>query len=360
MTEDYYKVLGVSKDASNEDIKKAYRQLAHKYHPDKSGGNEKKFKEVNEAYQVLSNKEKKAQYDRFGGVFEGTPGGAPYRQAGFGEGWNVDFGGDMVDLSDVLESLFGQFGGQRRQTYTHGSDIETLQEISLEEAYKGLKRTISLKTYISCDACKGLGHDKSKGFTTCTVCQGRGEIKEQKRTFFGNFAQVKSCPKCSGRGEMPNKPCEVCEGAARVLGMKEIIIDINPGVENGQIIKVSGAGEAGEREGSNGDLYVVIKVKPHPVFSRNKRDLLMEREISFTDALLGRKIKIEDINGETFEVSMPQEFNVKDKLRVPGRGMPVFGLIHNRGDLYISFTLKTPKKLSTKAKKLLEDLEGGL
>ncbi len=362
MAEDYYKVLGVSKGASDEDIKKAYRQLAHKYHPDKSGGDEKKFKEVNEAYQVLSNSEKKAQYDRFGQTFDGMPGGAPYGQPGFGEGfnWNVDFGGDMVDLSDMLESIFGQFGGQRRQTYTHGSDMEIVQDISLEEAYKGLKRTIKFKTYISCDVCGGLGHDKRKGFLTCTVCQGQGEIKERKKTFFGNFAQVRSCPKCSGRGEIPNDPCKICEGAGRALGMKEVTVDINPGVESGQIIKVSGAGETGEREGLSGDLYVVIRIKPHHTFSRNKNNLLITQEIRFTDALLSKKIEIKDVSGETFEVTIPQGFNIKDKLRVPGRGMPVFGLLHNRGDLYISFTLKTPKKLSAKAKKLLEDLEGEL
>jgi len=363
--EDYYKTLGVSHDASEGEIKKAYRTLAHKYHPDKSGGDEKKFKEVNEAYQVLSDREKKAQYDRFGRVSEGIPGGgAPYGPGDFGFGgpgggfnWNVDFGEDMVDLGDILESVFGQFGGRRRQTYTHGSDIEITQEITLEEAFHGMGRTINFKTYVSCTTCEGLGYDKSKGLVTCQVCQGRGEIKEQKRSFFGNFAQVKACPTCTGRGQVPELPCKTCKGAGRISGMKDITVDISPGVESGQIIKMKGAGEAGEKGGSSGDLYLIIRIKPHTIFSRSKNNLFITQEAHFTDALLGRKIKVKDINGEKFEVSIPQDFDVKEKLRILGRGMPVFGSASTRGDLYISFTLKTPKKISAKAKKLLEELE---
>lgn len=366
--DDYYKILGVTKNASDEEIKKAYRRLAHKYHPDKPDGDEKMFKKINEAYQVLSNKEKRAQYDRFGRVFS-TGGGPAYGGEGFnwdnfdfgaGGNYRFDFGEDMFDLNSILENLFANFGGSKRQTYTHGSDIEITKEITLSEAFHGINSKVKFKTYIPCKFCQGLGYDKSKGFAGCSLCQGRGEVKEQRKTFFGHFAQIKTCPTCRGRGEVPNKICDVCGGSGRILGEREVAFEVSPGVEDGQLIKVKGAGETGERGGAKGDLYITIRIKPHPVFRREKADLYMTKEVKFTDALLGRKIRIKDISGEEFEVVIPQNFDFKDKLRVPGRGMPIFGFGASRGDLYISFTLKTPKKLSAKAKKLLEDLEGEL
>lgn len=350
---DYYQILGVSKTASEEEIKKAYRKLAHKYHPDKPGGDEKKFKEINEAYQVLSNREKRAQYDRFGRVFAEGGGWPPG-----GMNWG-DFGfEDMFDLGDMLENLFVHFGGPRRQTYTQGSDIELMEEITLEEAFRGKKSKIRFGTMVTCGHCDGFGYDKHAGFSKCSLCQGRGEIKEEKRTFFGHFAQVKTCPDCRGRSEIPNKVCEICKGLGRNSGEREVEIEINPGVEDGQIIKVKGAGEAGERESAAGDLYLTVKLKPHEHFTRIKNDLYLTKEVKITDALLGKKIRLKDINGESFSVSVPEDFNFKDKLRVPGRGMPIFGLGSTRGDLYVTFTLKTPKKLSPKTRKLLEELDG--
>jgi molecular chaperone DnaJ len=266
----------------------------------------------------------------------------------------------MFDLGDILENLFVNFGGPRRQTYTQGSDIEIVTDISLEEAFRGTRPEIVFKTKIKCESCNGLGYDKNEGISGCSRCQGRGEIREEKKTFFGHFAQVKACPDCRGRGEVPNRVCSACKGVGRVSGERKVRIEISPGVENGQIIKVKGAGEAGEREAAVGDLYVTVRVAPHPVFERIKNDLFLSREVKITDALLGKKIKLKDINGEVFSISVPADFNFKDKLRVPGRGMPVFGLGANRGDLYVSFVLKTPKKLSEKAKKLLEELEGEL
>ncbi|OGG40055.1 hypothetical protein A2116_00190 [Candidatus Jorgensenbacteria bacterium GWA1_49_17] len=358
---DYYEILGVSKAASEDEIKKAYRKLAHKYHPDKPDGNEQKFKEINEAYQVLSNKDKRAQYDRFGRVFTegGIPHGAEWGNFGFNPGgFNWRFDDDMFDLGDVLENLFVQFGGgPRRQTYTQGSDIEIVTQISLEEAFRGVKPEMEFKTQINCESCNGLGYDKGAGFSNCSLCQGRGEIREEKKTFFGHFAQVKTCPDCRGRGEIPKKICVDCKGLGRITGKRKVAIEISPGVEDGQIIKVKGAGEAGERESASGDLYVAVKVKPHAVFERIKNDLYTTKEVRITEALLGKKIKFKDVNGESFGVSVPGDFNFKDKLRVSGRGMPVFGFGATRGDLYISFTLKTPKKLSEKAKKLLGELE---
>lgn len=360
--DDYYKILGVSKGADETEIKKAYRRLAHKYHPDKPGGDESKFKKINEAYQVLSNREKRAEYDRFGRVFDGgTHYETPFGGGFPGFNWDFNFNEDLFDFGDMFQEFFGQFrGGTRRQTYTAGSDIELKEEIALEDAFHGAKKKISFSTNLPCGECGGLGYDKAKGLKTCSVCQGRGEIKEQKKTFFGNFAQIKVCPTCFGRGEVPNKPCGVCLGMGRIAGRREATITISPGVEDGQLVKLPGAGEAGERGGKSGDLYVVIGVKPHAVFSRVKSDLFMTVEIRFTDALLGRVIKLKDINGEHFTVAVPAGFDFNEKLRVPERGMPVFGMPQKRGDLYVSFKMKTPKRLSPKAKKLLEDLDGEL
>ncbi|MGC9603452.1 MAG: DnaJ C-terminal domain-containing protein [Minisyncoccia bacterium] len=375
MNKDYYKILGVGKTATEEDIKKAYRKLAHQYHPDKQGGNEAKFKEINEAYQVLSNKDKRAQYDRFGQVFEGGgagggnpfAGGFPNDFGGFGFGgqpggggfnWNV--GGGEGDLNDIFETIFEQFGGgRRRQTYAQGSDAEIVQDIGLEEAFRGLKRTLNFKTYLVCDACQGLGHDKNKGFDTCGMCGGRGEINVERKTFFGQFAQVKTCPDCSGSGQIPKSPCPKCKGKGRVFGAKEVTIDIAPGVEDGQIIKIQGGGEAGERQGGVGDLYVVVKIKPHSAFVRKKEDLYMSKDIGLTEALLEKDIHVTDISGEKFSVKIPGGFSLQEKMKIPHRGMPKFGS-SSRGDLYISFNLKLPKRVSGKAKKLLEDLEGEL
>jgi molecular chaperone DnaJ len=370
---DYYKILGVSKAATEEEIKTAYRKLAHQHHPDKQGGNEAKFKEINEAYQILSNKEKRSQYDRFGQVFEGgMPGGAGPFPGGFdfsgfgfggqpgGQGFNWSAGGEPGDLNDIFETIFEQFGGgRRRQTYAQGSDVEIVQDISLEDAFRGLRRSLNFKTYLVCDACQGLGHDKTKGFSTCGICGGRGEINVERKTFFGQFAQVKTCPDCSGSGQIPKSPCSKCKGKGRTFGSKEVTVAIAPGVEDGQIIKINGAGEAGERQSSTGDLYVVVKIKPHSVFTRKKEDLYVTKDISVAEALLGKDIHMTDVSGEKFLVRIPGGFSLQEKMKVPHRGMPKFGS-SSRGDLYISFDLKLPKHVSGKAKKLLEDLEGEL
>jgi molecular chaperone DnaJ len=370
MPKDFYTILGVSRDASEEDIKRAYRKLAHQHHPDKQSGNEAKFKEVNEAYQVLGNKEKRSQYDRFGQTFEGgMPGGGQggfrWEDFGFGGGQAGPFGGGGVnfeggDFGDIFETIFDQFGGRPRQTYRRGSDIEAHEELTLEEAFEGLTRTLRFKTHIPCGACAGLGYDKAKGTTKCTTCGGQGKVREEKRTFFGNFSQVKACPKCEGRGEVPNAPCTTCAGKGRVTGNREVPITFAPGIESGQVVKLQGQGEAGEHGSEAGDLYVVVRVKPHATFSRAKTDLSMEVDVKVIDALLGSDIHVRDIGGAEFMVAVPAGFNIREKLKVPGRGMPRFGGVMSsahRGDLYISFNVKTPKHLSAKARKHLEELK---
>lgn len=377
MNKDYYKILGVNKSSSEEDIKKAYRKLAHKYHPDKPGGDEAKFKEVNEAYQVLSNKEKRAQYDRFGRVFsdqQGSSGQNPFSGFDASNFGGFDFNnvhwsnsGDFSDWTDIFEEIFSQFGGggvpRKRQTYTHGSDIQIKHKITLEDAFKGKDEKIKFQTMVACEDCEGYGHDKDSDFKTCSTCQGQGEIRERKKTFFGEISQVKSCQDCFGKGEVPEKKCGRCSGAGRVVGTREIEVEIRPGVDEGQIIKIKDQGETGERRGNNGDLYLIINIEDHPVFKREGDDLYMKKEINITDALLEKDIKIKDISGEEFSVKIPKGFNLNDDLLVSGRGMPKnpslnpFGAGKNRGDLYINFQMTTPKKLSKKAKKILEDLD---
>lgn len=349
---DYYKILGVERSASVDEIKKAYRELAHQHHPDRPGGNESKFKEISEAYQILSNKEKRAQYDRFGRVPSGTP--------GFGGGnFEFDFGfnpEDISDLSDVFEAFFEGFGLRKRKTYRRGSDIEIAMEISLEEAFHGVRKTLSYFAAVTCERCGGIGHDKAAGVSSCSACGGQGEIKENRNTFFGSFSQVRTCPKCSGTGEIPNKLCSACSGSGRQSGQRKVEVMIKPGLDDGQVIHVREAGEAGERGSDSGDLYVLVRVKPHPVFQRRVADLYLRQDVRLAEVLLGRKIKIKHLNGETVTAEIPARFNIREKLRLPDLGMPKLEG-RGRGDLYIELNLKLPKYLSPRAKKLLEELD---
>jgi molecular chaperone DnaJ len=360
---DFYKILGVEKSASEEEIKKAYRKLAHQYHPDKAGGNEQKFKEINEAYQVLSNKEKRAQYDRFGRVFDGSggPSAGPFSGfdfRGFQDGFEFGFDSsnleDLGSVSDIFDAFFEGLGIKRRKTYQRGADLEFVKEITLEEAFRGLTTTIRLDTLIVCKHCDGVGHFPQEGFVKCGTCEGRGEIRENRQTFFGQFSQVRSCSKCQGQGQIPNKVCNQCSGSGRIKGNQLVEISIAPGITDGQLIKVAGAGQAGERGAGAGDLYVRIKIKPHHTFQRLHDDLIIKKNLNLLDVLLGKKIEVPTIAGGKINVEIPEDFNLRERLRIIGEGMPRLGS-HSRGDLYVEFQVKTPKKLNPKIKKLLEN-----
>jgi molecular chaperone DnaJ len=361
---DYYSVLGISKSASDEEIKKAYRKLAHKHHPDKTGGEDKQFKEVNEAYQVIGNKEKRAQYDRFGATFDGAGGGAGGGGFGFdpnGAQWNVNVG-DIPNINEIFDNFFGgrARGGSRRGIGVNGNDIEILQEITLEDAFRGVTRSLRFKTYGHCPECGSKGYDESAGKDKCTECNGSGEVKKEMRTILGNMMQSETCSSCEGGGEKPKKQCTKCNGDGRLYEVKEVSLDISPGVEDGQTIQLTGKGESGAKGGRDGDLFLHIRVKPHTVFSRSKNELVMERKISVIDALLGKEVVVKDIGGDTIGVVIPSGFDVSEPLRVSGRGMPKFGHYRgpsSRGDLYIKFKLTLPKKMSKKAKELLTELE---
>lgn len=348
MKKDYYAILGISKTATADEIKKAYRRLAHQYHPDKQGGDEAKFKEVNEAYQVLSNPEKRKQYDQFGHAF-GAGG-----QGGFGGaqwGWSGQAGFEGApDWSDIFDAVFEGFGGGKRRTYERGSDLEVPLTITLEEAKQGKRLDLDLETYVQCATCMGVGHDEKAGSTTCTKCGGRGEVRETRRTFFGDFAKVAQCDKCTGTGKIPNKICGSCKGTGRVYGKKKLVIEIRPGVEDGQIIRMPGMGEAGMHRAGSGDVYVRIRIKPHAVFTRKGQDLFTTVPVRIVDVLLSRPVKIPLLGGGSTEIVIPAGFDLASEFRVKGEGMTA------RNDLIVRFEVKTPKRVDAKTKELLEEL----
>lgn len=367
MSKDYYKILGVERSSSDEQIKKAYRRLAHEHHPDKKSGNEAKFKEINEAYQVLSNKEKRTTYDQFGtadfnaGGFNGNPFGGFSTGEGPGAGWdfnNINFGaGGEVNVGDIFEAFFEGMGvKQKRRSYERGSDLEVRELITLEEAFHGVSKKLSYDVLLKCETCGGHGYDVKTGVKTCDACNGQGEIQETKKTFFGNFAQVRGCGECFGTGKKPNQICKDCRGLGRKKGTKEINYDILAGIADNQIIKIAGAGEAGERNTESGDLYVRVKIKPHAVFRREENDLYITKELPIIDALSEEKIIFMGLDGRKIGVPIPVGFHLRENLKVAGEGMPRFRT-YGRGDLYIAFDIKMPMKPNAQAKKLLEELK---
>jgi len=361
MNKDYYKILGVSRDASSEKIKKAYYKLAHKYHPDK-GGDGKKFKEINEAYQVLSNKEKRSQYDRFGRVFERTPGGG---EPGFDFNWawgnpgaNFDFA--FGDLGGIMEEIFGSGFPQKRKDLKRGKNIAIDIEVSLEDILEGKKKEITLYKQILCSRCQGTGAEPGTKINECFSCRGTGQVQQIKKTFFGSFTRYIICPECRGEGSRAEKPCNVCRGEGRVKGKEGLKIFIPAGVDTNQVIKIAGSGNSGRRGGKTGDLYVRIFVKPHSVFKRKGDNLYLKTSISFSQAALGGEIEIPTLGGKKILLKVPSGSESGKILRISKKGMPHFSNL-GRGDLYIELIVKTPKKITKKQKELLEELrENGL
>jgi len=358
MMKDYYKILGVPRNASQEEIKKAYYKLAHKYHPDK-GGDESRFKEINEAYRVLSDKEKRAQYDRYGRVFEEGKGFGP--ETGFGWAWqrpDIDFDFDFgfEGLEDILDEFFGWGKAFQKKDLKRGKDIRIDMEISLEDCQKGVKKLISLKKYVVCKRCGGTGAEPGSGIKECFSCRGTGRVQQIKRTFFGSFTRYMTCPECGGEGYKLEKPCNVCHGEGRIRDKEEILIEIPPGVDTNQVIKFPQKGNAGRKKGKPGDLYLRIFVKEHPVFERKGDDLYLTQVITFSQAVLGDKIEIPTLEGEKILLKIPKGTQSGDILRIPQKGIPHFRS-SGRGSLYVKLVIKTPKRLTEKQKELLEKLK---
>ena len=362
---DYYEILGVTKSATQEDIKKAFHKLAHKYHPDK-GGDEKKFKEINEAYQVLSDKQKRAQYDQFGRVFENgqQPGANPFDGQGFNWAWGnrpqgEDAEFEFDNIGDIFEEFFGGgFGGARRtnkKNARRGKDIQVDLEINLERTLKDSVEKINLTKQVVCNRCNGNGAEPGTKVKECFSCRGTGQVQQVKKTVFGSYTTLATCPECKGEGTIPEKPCNVCKGEGRLKGTETIEVKIPAGIDANQIIRVEGKGEAGKKGAAAGNLFVRIFVKQHSVFERRGDDLFAESEINFSQAALGDEIEIKSLEGTNILLQVPAGTESGKVLRISGKGIPHFNG-YGRGNLYVELKIKTPKKLTREQKKLLEEL----
>jgi molecular chaperone DnaJ len=347
---DFYDVLGVTKNASPEELKSAYRKLAVKHHPDKNPGNkvsEDKFKEASEAYGVLSDQEKKQNYDNFGhAAFEG---GGGRQGGGFGGG----FGG--ADFSDIFEDFFGDFGGSgrrsggRRSANNRGSDLRYDLSITLEEAHEGKKQDIKFSTTEKCETCKGNGSKPGSSPDRCTTCGGNGKV----RTNQGFFTVQQTCPQCAGSGEEITNPCNDCNGQGSKQTSKKISVTIPKGVDDGTRIRLAGKGEAGTKGGASGDLYLFINVHSHDLFKRSDENLFFEFPISIADAALGTTIEIPTIDGGKAKIKIPDGTQNGKQFRLKGKGMPYMRGSGN-GDLYVQINTEVPISLNKAQKELLE------
>ena len=347
---DYYDILGVNKSASKDEIKKAYRTTAFKYHPDKNPGDkvaEEKFKEASEAYSVLSDDKKKTNYDQFGhAAFESGGGGGQ----GFG-------GFDASSFSDIFEDFFSDFTGgsrssSRRSSSNRGNDLRYDLSISLEEAYKGLDKKINYTTYKKCSSCKGSGAEPGSKPITCDYCDGRGKIRSNQ----GFFTIQQTCPQCNGYGETISKACSTCRGNGKTQSNENVSVKIPKGVDDGTRIRLAGKGEAGSKGGGNGDLYLFISVQNHSLFKRAEENLFFELPISFADAALGTTIEVPCIDGSKVKVKIPAGTQHGKQLRLKEKGMPVLKR-SSFGDLYIRIIPEVPVSLTKRQKEILEEFK---
>jgi molecular chaperone DnaJ len=360
MAKDYYKILGLEKNASAEDVKKAFKKSAMQHHPDRPGGNEAKFKEINEAYQVLSDAEKRGRYDQFGSDFE--------QQGGFGQGMNwedfmraarggqggsnfgFDFGGD---LGDIFGDLFGSGQGRRRQS--RGRDIQVDVEIDFKESAFGVEKEMSLRKQNKCDVCRGAGGEPGSKMEKCSTCKGQGQVTQMQRTFLGAMQTVATCPDCHGRGERSGKKCKHCGGDGILSKTSSIKIKIPAGIDNGQSIRLEGHGEAAPHGGQSGDLYVRVHVKSLKGFARDGYNVYTHAEISYPQAVLGDHIEVETLDGMV-KLAVPEGTESGQLIRIKDKGIK--HLERNaRGDHYVKVKIRVPKKLSREARKKLDELK---
>ena len=354
MSKDYYKTLGVDKNADAAEIKKAYRKLAMKYHPDQNKDNpdaEAKFKEVSEAYDVLKDEQKRAAYDQFGtAAFDGSMGGGP---GGFG-----GFGGGAGAFSDIFEDMFGDFmggGGSRAgrgQSAMRGSDLQYTLEISLEDAFKGKETTIKVPVNATCDVCDGSGAESGSAAEKCDTCDGIGRVRQQQ----GFFTIERTCPTCQGQGTIIKNPCKKCGGQGRIRKEKTLKIKVPPGVDTGRRIRLAREGEAGVRGGPSGDLYVLLAVKPHKFFRRDGANLYCRVPIPVTKAVLGGEIEVPTIEGKTSKVKIPEGTQTGQQFRLRSKGMSMLQS-ENRGDMFIEIFVETPVNLNKKQKDMMKQLD---
>lgn len=352
MAKDFYNLLGVEKSASQEELKKAFRKLAHQYHPDKTGGDDSKFKEINEAYQVLGDPEKRAKYDQFGSAaFEnGGMGGNPFGGAG-GFDFSGFQGAGFEDLGDMFGDMFGFGGGGRRRT-RRGGDIQVDMDLSFRDAVFGVEREVSLNKPSSCERCGGVGAEPGSSMKTCKTCDGKGVRVHATRTILGTIQQKVTCSDCEGRGEIPEKNCTQCHGDGVVRSKKTFQVSIPAGVDNGAILRIRGAGEA-VKGGESGDLFIRLHVKSDPRFTREGSVIHTEERIGFTQAALGATLQVETLDGTT-SLDIPAGTQSGATFRLRDKGVPQG---HKRGDHIVTVTVVTPTRLSREQKKLLEELD---
>ena len=351
---DYYEVLGVSKGADEKELKSAFRKMAKKYHPDANPGDntaEQKFKEVNEAYDVLKDADKKAAYDRFGhAAFEGGMGGGPRGGGAYG-------GGDFASaFSDVFDDLFGDImgrrGGAAGQRAVRGSDLRYNLRITLEDAYRGLQKSIQVPTAVHCGTCHGTGAESGAEPQPCPTCSGMGKVRAQQ----GFFTVERTCPTCSGMGQIIKNPCTKCGGAGRVEKDRSLSVNIPAGVETGTRIRLAGEGEAGLRGGPSGDLYIFIEVAEHPLFQRDGVNLYCRVPVSMTSAAMGGDIEVPTIDGGRSRVKVPAGSQSGRQMRLRGKGMPALRG-GGSGDMMIELAVETPVNLTSRQKELLKEFE---
>jgi len=368
LAKDYYEILGVDKDASDDDIKRAFRKLAHKHHPDKGNGNDEKFKEINEAYQVLSDKQKRSQYDQFGHAFDGAggsggAGGFGGFSAGGGPAGGWDFsnfqqagggaqGFDFGNMGDIFEGVFG--GRRRSRGPMQGRDIEMDAEVDFMDTVTGSEQDVKVYKRMKCPNCNGNGAEPGTKIETCPECNGQGQVTQARQTILGTFQQVTTCPKCKGEGKIAQQPCKKCGGDGRIRDYDTFKVKIPAGIDNGQTIRVQGRGEAGLRGGPAGDLFIRVRVKPHKEFHRDGFNILSVEPISFSQAALGDKISVKGVDGEE-QLKIPAGTQSGTKFKIKNKGIPFLNS-SRRGDHIVKVQIETPRRLSRKQKKILQEL----
>ncbi len=357
MSKDYYKTLGLDKNATEDQIKKAFRKLAHEHHPDKANGKDEKFKEINEAYQVLGNKDKRAKYDQFGSADFGS--GSGFGGGGYSGNWqdfsggfsggNSDFG--FGDLGDIFGDIFGAGGRTTKKGSSRGRDVEISIEISFEEAVFGVEKIVNLKKNVQCEKCNGAGGHGSK---TCSRCNGTGRIHIQQNTIFGSFASAAQCPECDGSGQLLKEVCGHCSGNGYYSGSEEIKIKIPAGIDNGQSLRLQGKGEPGKKSKSVGDLYVRIKAQPSREFQRDGYDIKSSVKVKYSQLILGDKINVKTLDGDV-KLKIPSSTSSGKVFILKDKGVPKLNS-RGRGDHFVKVILDMPSSLSHEQKKLIDEL----
>ncbi len=357
MAKNYYETLGIDKSATKDEVKKAFRTLAHKYHPDKKGGDEAKFKEVNEAYTILMDDKKRAEYDAYGRVFSDGQGPGPGAGGGGFDGFDFSqftqggqgFGGDM-NFGDIFSEFFG---GGRGEKVKRGRDISIDVELSFEESIFGINKKILLNKTSQCQTCSGSGGAPGTEFLTCKTCNGKGKIREMRNTILGSFASERTCGTCNGHGKVPKEKCKTCAGAGVVRRENEISVKIPAGIEDGEMIRLTGAGEA-ITGGSPGDLYIKVHVKRHATFRKDGRNLVTDLKVKLSDALLGAEHNLQTLDGNV-TLKIPAHVTFGEVLRIKGKGVPDDR--NKRGDIMVRIIIELPKSLSRDARKKIEELK---